>query len=395
MTNLRIEQNSITENVSAILLRKLYEIAVSATGEVLLSGNLQTTYAYERDVQYLTTTFSDLFINVTTGYYIDFEDPVIAEYSIEHYGNGEGVTTAQAANVGYVENAQSNSTNFFGTQHYNEMDSDTKNSVTSLNDFQYFTNASAAGTAIYGFTNATSIKFPPIVFSYAGQYTRLIVYDNVNNLSTIDYNGAIFITSLKYTMDGTGAGGRAGGTIFPIARNDVITDFSTSLVPNQTDFSGVVLFQGWRKLQNFVFPEGVTRTADSFKSAPALKYVEFPSTIQDIGSQMSIGKDSNNSYVLVFKSITPPTGYYEPNNNTNNQNGWEWHKFPAAIYVPDNAVNTYKNVTPLNIGSGTLEKQLIWCCQDIIDRIHPLSEMPQSLRQYGTITQEFIDQHMV
>lgn len=74
MTNLRIEQNSITENVNVVLLRKLYEIAVSATGDVYLAGNLQTSYAYERDVQYLTSTFSDLFINVTNGYYIDFED---------------------------------------------------------------------------------------------------------------------------------------------------------------------------------------------------------------------------------------------------------------------------------------------------------------------------------
>lgn len=390
MTNLRIEQNSITENVNATLLRKLYEIAVSATGEVSLAGNLQTTYAYERDVQYLTATFSDLFINVTTGYYIEFDDPVIARFSIDHYGNGEGLTAAQAAAVTYVQNTDNIPTNFWGPQYWQPAE-DIKSSVISLNDFQYFTNTSLTTTTpIYGFANATSIKFPSSVFSYVGQYSRSFVMET-KGLSTIDYNGATFIKTPKYNLTD-----RSGnGSILPIDANDVITNFDPSLIPNQTDFSGIRLFSGWTKLQNIIFPEGVTATADVFNGMPSLKYVEFPSTIQDIGPQIGMGQNANTSYVLVFKSTTPPTGYYEPNNNTNNQDGWEWHRFPAAIYVPDNAVNTYKNVTPLTIGTGTLEKQLMWCYQDIIDRIQPLSEMPQSLWQYGTITQEFIDQHMV
>lgn len=394
MTNLRIEQNAVTENVSAILLRKLYEIAVSATGQVSLAGNLQTQYAYERDVQYLTSTFSDLFINVTTGYYIDFEDPIIAQLCINTYGNGEGMTTAQAAAVSFINNNAYWETNFWGPQYQVPISDDDKALVTSLNDFQYFTHTSIGTTnyIIYGFTNATSIKFPPITFTYGGLYNVATVGSNVQNLQTIDYNGATFVSTQKYTLDGTR---RSGGILQPIGRNTVITTFDSSLIPNQTDFSGVRLFNGWTKLQNIVFPEGVIKTTEVFGAMPSLKYVEFPSTIQDLGSLTNIGKDGSSSYVIVIKATTPPTAYYEPNNNANNQGGWEWHKFPTAIYVPDDAVNTYKNVTPLTIGTGTYEKQLVWCSQDIIDRIKPLSELPSSLWQYGTITQEFIDQHMV
>lgn len=387
LTDVNIAQNtSVIEDVSSATIDKLYRLTLNSKVEdldnestVQLSGNLRSTAAFEDAVAYLTSKFQDLYIQIpNNNYYVRLTDPEISAYCAQYYGDGVGATRSNLSSV--------SGGSFFGNENFSSQYFD-KSAVTSLEDFQYFTGVGDNQNVVSGFANTTKIKFPPILFAYGGRYDRIIV-GSCSNLSNIDYNGATFVCTNTYTLDGR------GGYCYPINGNNVITTFDNSLIPNQTNFKGVVLFNNWYKLENIIFPEGVTATCDKFRGMSNLKYVEYPTTIQEMGPFTGIGQDGSSTYVIVIKAQTPPNAYYEPNNNANNQGGWEWHKFPVAIYVPDDSVNAYKSVTPLS-PTTTYGKEYIWCSQDIIDRIKPLSEMPTSLREYGTITQEFIDQHMV
>lgn len=382
-----IQSTGNIEHVSSQLIDKLYRLSLEdpehgitseLDGTSVVQGSLQAPAAYEDAVRYLvgisagdTKRFQDLYITIpNNNYYLRLKDPTISQYCITNYGDGVGVTRSNLTSVTW--------NTFFGKQG----STINKSSVTSLQDFQYFTGVTLENNnLITDFSNATEIKFPQTtIVNTSSQYPRSLI-SNVDNLQNIDYNGVTFVS---------------GGGITVISGNDVITDFDESFIPSeQIDFDKIQLFRSWTKLQSIIFPEGVTKTGDTFRGNQQLKYVEFPSTIQSLGNLYEIGRDGSNSYAIAIKATTPPVAYYRPNDTTNNQGGWNWHKFPTAIYVPDNAVSTYKNVTPLAIGSGGGELQLIWCCQDIIDLIKPMSEMPSSLKAYGTITQEFIDQHMV
>lgn len=81
MTHLNIQQGQNIEVVSTSIIKKLYEVALSVPepleGEqdaAYMSGNLQVDKSYRSQVEYLTTRFPDLHINVTDSYYIPFED---------------------------------------------------------------------------------------------------------------------------------------------------------------------------------------------------------------------------------------------------------------------------------------------------------------------------------
>ena len=67
MTHLYIEQNTgLTEEVNSSIISKLYELAISGDLDETsdLKGRLHSTSGYENEVSYLTTNFSDLYINV-------------------------------------------------------------------------------------------------------------------------------------------------------------------------------------------------------------------------------------------------------------------------------------------------------------------------------------------
>lgn len=376
MTSLNIQQNTQSSEVVAnAVIEKLYNLAITSTVEdenssfsMSLQGNISVSAAFEDSVLYLRQKFPNLTINVPENkYYIRFRDPVIDNFCKSAYGDGIGVTKAQAAGVP----AGSSWTD-------TAMTSDIKSQVTSLYDLQYFTNLNNYGDfPVYGFNNAVDITFPQITITYFGRYTHHVV-SGCGNISSINYNGAVFYSPNE-------------GCINPIEGNNVITDWDNSLLPAQNDFTHICLFCGWHKLQKIIFREGITHTEDKFSGMSSLQYVEYPTTIRYIGGWFQVGRDGSNGYVVVIKATTPPEMFYCPNNLENGGQGWGWYKFPTAIYVPDSAVNAYKNVTPLTISSDTWANQLGWCSQLIIDRIKPLSELPQLYLDMGTVTQEDIN----
>lgn len=380
MTHLNIQQGQNVEVVSTQIIKKLYDAAQSVPlpeegeqDQANMSGNLQVDKSYRSQVEYLTTRFPNLYINVTTDYYVEFEDPVVRNYCSQQYGDGVGVTRTALAGVTSNDDMWSSNRNTL-----KQMPSDLKSQVTTLNDFQYFTGIGDSGDSSYavsGFDNATSIKFPSCTFVYNNSYTKTLIAD-CKNIQTINYSNSIFVCT------------NANGRFDIIYGNDVIQDWDSSLLPNQTSFARIQLFNGWKKLQKIIFPEGITATYERFLNMWSLQYAEFPSTVTDLGSGWNLGRDSGHRLpCMVVKAVTPPTWIgWNPNDTSQSGHGFGWDQLPLAIYVPDNSVTAYTSIT----SNGTNDES-VWASPDIQAVIKPMSEMPQLYRDMGTVTQEDID----
>lgn len=102
MTHLKIEQNSIPEEISARILQQLYDLAfnseLDSTSDLI--GRLDVQYAYRYQVDYLTQQFPNLYINVTRDWLVDFGDEEMpkALASLLGYSNSF-ITEAQANKI--------------------------------------------------------------------------------------------------------------------------------------------------------------------------------------------------------------------------------------------------------------------------------------------------------
>lgn len=135
MNNLSIIQSkSSTEQVTSVVIEKLYQLALtskvadpSSSFTMNLQGNISAPAAYEDSVEYLQQKFQDLIINIPDGkFYLRFEDPVIEQLCITHFGDGTGITKQDAS----VAN--------LGTTFQNNTE------ITSFNEFKYFTKANTS-----------------------------------------------------------------------------------------------------------------------------------------------------------------------------------------------------------------------------------------------------------
>ena len=377
-----IQNTSVTEQVGPEVIDKLYDLSLNDPQQGIVSpldntsvvqGRLQVYAAYQDAVRYLVgidpgdpKRFPDLYITVTNNtYFIRFKDPVVFQYCLDNYAlsGSNGITIAQAEAI-------NNRSIFWGSV----MTSEQKSQVQTLEDFQYFTGVvGAQEKLVVNFPNATKIKFPSGTFTNTSNYQRSIVID-CNKIQEIDYGNAVFYSTNNVYQ--------------PIISNTTISEFSSSLIPNQNDFQNIRLFNGWTKLTKFIFPEGVQHTYETFGRNNALQYVEYPSTIVDLGNCYDLGRDSGHRLpCMVVKAVTPPDWLgWRPSDTSGSGNGLGWEQIPLAIYVPDGSVNSYKSFT----NGGTNNEQL-WARSDIKDIIKPLSELPQTYREMGTVTQADID----
>lgn len=375
MTHLRIEQNSNIEIVNSILIQKLHDISLSIPEPVQgqeddaqISGNIQSNCAYETDVNYLTTRFPNLQINITQDYYIPFEDSALGNFVVQHNGDGIGCTYAMAAGV-------TSRNTFWGTQ----MSNTQKSQVTSLNDFQYFTGINNSiddnSALISGFSNATSIKFPDATFSYNYRWNRIIVEGSFQD---VNYGNAVFNGPVEYT-----------GMLNIIYGNNLASQWKDSYLPKQNAYHRVRLFTAWRQIPKIIFPEGKTEMWENYTSCSNLQYVEYPSTTNIMGDAVDFCNGGRNIECIVVKAVTPPswTGW----NSTSSSayagvTGLGYFKLPQAIYVPDNSVTAYTSVV-----SGGTTNESVWANPSVKAVIKPMSTMPQAYRSMGTVTQEDID----
>lgn len=142
MTHLRIEQNNgVIEEVSSSVITKLYEIAHAGLDvSSNLQGRLHSPLGIRSQIQWLTTTYPDLYINVDD-YAIEFEDPKVVTYlnSIGVGSNGI-VTEAQAAAATVAANSQNTE-------------------ITKFNELRYFTNITTSKGGWTGTGQSGSIRF--------------------------------------------------------------------------------------------------------------------------------------------------------------------------------------------------------------------------------------------
>lgn len=99
MEHIKIEQNSNVEVVDSNIISKLAEAAQDCDASSNMTGNLQTTNAYEDDVDFLTTKFPGLSINATQGLYLRIADPAVKNILATNFGDGTGITKAQAQSL--------------------------------------------------------------------------------------------------------------------------------------------------------------------------------------------------------------------------------------------------------------------------------------------------------
>lgn len=101
MTHIKIEQNSIPEDITISTLNKLYSTVYGSTLDLTsnLAGYLRIPYAYRDTINYLTTMFPDLHIEVTGGYYVQFSDAETHNVLATNFGDGTNITEAQVNSI--------------------------------------------------------------------------------------------------------------------------------------------------------------------------------------------------------------------------------------------------------------------------------------------------------
>lgn len=193
MTHLYLKQTtSSIEVVTIDIIEKLYKLAESGDldDDSDLIGNLQLAYAYKDAVTYLTANYSNLSINVTTGYYIRFADDAVKALCIANFADdssADGLTSDEAESVSASE---------LGTIFENNT------TITSFDELENFTGLTyLPNNAFYGDTALVTITLPNTIVqidanSFYGD-TALTTVSGCEDV-TLVYNYAFYgCTSLK------------------------------------------------------------------------------------------------------------------------------------------------------------------------------------------------------
>ena len=396
MTHLKVEQNGIGVGVLPNqTVSKLYQIAQSGELDATsnLKGGIYVTNCKKSQKQYLENLYPDFSVVCTGEYYIDFADPVMEQICATTWGDGVGLTRAQAASVTSFGNAFKGNTN-----------------ITSFDEMQYFTglgqfNWTYSDNVFTGCTSLTSIDFRVIntmrtssdatytdrlymqlfrncsslttVKNYNVNWISSLMFDGCSSLQTINLSNVEYITdgglrgctSLNVTENGldftkikelndaclSGCLG-VGDVELPLctkfgrafAACDSVTSVSNcpniTNLPNQsTGWYGE--YGGWESTFMSTSIETIDLSLSSFSTMPptilgcsSLRIVKLPSTVTQVDA-LFISRCASLQ-ALVMLSTTPPTVNYRGNSDVflggtaTNQN--------LKIYVPDESVSLYK-----------------------------------------------------
>ena len=174
MNHIVIKQDtSGTEEVSSAVITALYN---AVNDEYLdnnseLQGRLHSSYGGRQVIEYLTTTFQNLYISVDN-YTIEFEDSEAERICVTNWGDGSIITDSQMAQVTNTGNVFKNNTD-----------------IIKFNEFRYFTNVNSY--SFEGCTNLREITLPiakTSIYEYAFKgCTSLQSFDFQNILSVGKY----------------------------------------------------------------------------------------------------------------------------------------------------------------------------------------------------------------
>lgn len=349
MTHLRIEQNSIPENVTGATIKSLYNTVKDMNlSDVQLSGNLQTQVASQKAVTYLNGEISEGVkrfpnLNITAQkLYIDFEDPAVEQAIVawnantdyhwdssgSHTGDGIGVTVDQAADIRHLSwnSAYGPFKDNTQIETFNEMPFFTSLSTNTNDNWRLFANSSIREVDLRGITvmqtamfeNCTNLQS---VGSMANvTYIGGVVFRNCNNLH-IDVNlpNLTYIDATSFWTSGITSISSLGQiTTVKSHGNDGSFSSCTSLktIDLHTTTSLQTIercgFKNTTSCETIHLPNSITTLGDyAFENATSLRWIKIDATTPPTITSATFSRASNT-----FK-----------------------------IYVPDSAVSDYKSST--------------------------------------------------
>lgn len=188
MEHIKIEQNSNVEVVDSNIIHKLAEEAQDCDASSNMTGNLQTTKAYEGDVNFLTGKFPGLQINATQGLYISFEDKEVERVLAAEFGDGNGLTTTDILLITTL-NGYNNAATLKGNT-----------DIVSFDEFARFANCTQIlNGAFQGCSNLERITLPSTLTVISnGVFYNCVKLQSINldNVEEITGNSFVDCTSL-------------------------------------------------------------------------------------------------------------------------------------------------------------------------------------------------------
>lgn len=194
MTHLRIEQNNgVIEEVSSSVISKLYEIAHAGLDvSSNLQGRLHTSVAYEDEIDWLTQTYTDLYINADAKY-IRFADPEVSRILVSGWGDGVGITQTQVQSITNLNDVFYNNTSI---QHFDDLNKLTGLTTLKQNEFRNCSNLVSVNLS--GITNLEILGGQRYNYSFNGCTSLVyVIAPQLQELGSATFAGC---TSLKIAI---------------------------------------------------------------------------------------------------------------------------------------------------------------------------------------------------
>lgn len=364
MEHIKIEQNSNVEVVDSNIIHKLAEEAQDCDASSNMTGNLQTTNAYEDDVDFLTTKFPGLSINATQGLYLRIADPAVQNILATNFGDGIGITKAQAQSLQHFNSKFAGNTDI---ETFNELSKFTNiteinnnnrfNSCTNLKsiDLSNITKISGSnGYERWNFENCSNLEdvgdtsncayFGQGAFDSCGKLTRGIDLTNATHIG----NNAFYNCANLTTIGSIQNIEHIGLMAFQGCYN--IPSFNSLILPNLTGALESYTFAECTQIIN-VLDLGTIDTIgtagqdwDPFFRCSNLETIVLPETVTTINYFLRDAPKVRWVKMLCNTVPTVPLGYYE-----NFGEIWNpWHDRTGTytgktypIYVKDSLYNDY------------------------------------------------------
>lgn len=405
MTHLRIEQNGTgVGTLPNSTVSKLYNIVHSGTLDNTsnLKGGLYVTNCKQSQKQYLETLYPEFSIICTGQYYLDFVDPVVEQICATNWGDGIGITAAQAASV----------TSFGDTFKDNTQ-------ITSFDELQYFTgmtqfNYTYSDNVFTGCTNLTTVDLRNItnniaqvddwytvmyfrqlfkncsslttVKNYNVNWISVDMFRNCSNLQTINlsnieyilYSGLENCTSLDVTANGldftkikelgnsclSGCLG-VGDVELPLCTTLGRAFFGCNSITSISNCPNITYLEdngAWNGTYGFFETMFMSSSIDTIDLSTSqvqnvpiciakcsnLRIVKFPSTVTQMNGHNFNGCSSLQAFVIY--ATTPPTvdtdGGRVTSIASSSQN--------CKIYVPDASVSAYQTASTWSANASNI-----------------------------------------
>ena len=403
MNSLTIQQGNISESVPSIVIDKLYRLALTSKVEdpnnaleMSLSGNISPVSAYEDAVIYLRSKFPNLTINTpSSGFYIRFADNAIEQLCISNFSSdGVGLSTGDAQSVSKIPDdfAKNNTSvvsfdelRYFGNI---RIGGHAFNGCTNLTSIDLSNVTNIDGYAFYNCSNLQIKLNIPNLISLGGRTfcgSGITEIENLGYITRITNQAGVGVftnctklikVQLPTTIQYIDAAAFAGCNNLTY-----ISGLENVISLGDQPFSSTGSFDFVLNFRNLTTVGTACLSNNRATSTLRRKQVYFPKlmasnnrsvwdnwyshsgTFQNMNSDLIYFRDIQAFHpydfcytsctALVINNTTPPSW-----NNTkdrsdadqqalqNYQNGWRENMLGQStigtIYVPDSAVNTYK-----------------------------------------------------